>query len=139
VVGDPAHSREVETQWSLWSFSIQAIVWFYDSSSWNLELMIGPVSTVLSLSIISFFLSFSTLSHDFRWEPCNCLRSQSQSYVAELHADWPCTLWAHVTEPQGQRDYNTSCREGYSGVQETDNVRSIIRPCICMFVFIHSR
>ena len=30
VVGDPAHSRGVETQWSLWSFSTQAILWFYD-------------------------------------------------------------------------------------------------------------
>ena len=26
VVGDPAHSRGVETQWSLWSFSTQAIL-----------------------------------------------------------------------------------------------------------------
>ena len=31
AVGDPAHSREVETRWSLWSFSTQAILWFYDS------------------------------------------------------------------------------------------------------------
>ena len=30
VVGDPAHSRGVETRWSLWSFSTQAILWFYD-------------------------------------------------------------------------------------------------------------
>ena len=30
VVGDPVHSREVETTWSLWSFSTQAILWFYD-------------------------------------------------------------------------------------------------------------
>ena len=26
VVGDPAHSRGVETRWSLWSFSTQAIL-----------------------------------------------------------------------------------------------------------------
>ena len=31
VVGDPAHSRGVETRWSLWSFSTQTILWFYDS------------------------------------------------------------------------------------------------------------
>jgi len=31
VFGDPAHSRGVETQWSLWSFSTQANLWFYDS------------------------------------------------------------------------------------------------------------
>jgi len=31
VGGDPAHSRGVETQLSLWSFSTQAILWFYDS------------------------------------------------------------------------------------------------------------
>jgi len=35
MVGDPAHSRGVETQWSLWSFSTQAILWYaglwYDS------------------------------------------------------------------------------------------------------------
>jgi len=30
VVGDPAHSRGVETWWSLWTFSIQAILWFCD-------------------------------------------------------------------------------------------------------------
>jgi len=29
VVGDPAHSRGVENWWSLWSFSTQAILWFY--------------------------------------------------------------------------------------------------------------
>ena len=29
VVGDPAHSRGVETKWSLWSFSTQAILWFH--------------------------------------------------------------------------------------------------------------
>ena len=28
VVGDPAHSRGVETGWSLWSFLTQAILWF---------------------------------------------------------------------------------------------------------------
>ena len=31
VVGDTAHSRGVETRWSLWSFSTQAILRFYDS------------------------------------------------------------------------------------------------------------
>jgi len=30
VVGDPAHSRGVETQWSLLSSSTQAILRFYD-------------------------------------------------------------------------------------------------------------
>ena len=30
VVGDPAHSRGVETGWSLWSFSTQASLWFDD-------------------------------------------------------------------------------------------------------------
>ena len=28
MVGDPAHSRGVETRWSLWSSSKQAILWF---------------------------------------------------------------------------------------------------------------
>jgi len=32
LVGDPAHSRGVETWLSLWSFSTQAILWFYDNS-----------------------------------------------------------------------------------------------------------
>ena len=31
VVGDPEHSRSVETRWSLRSFSTQAILWFHDS------------------------------------------------------------------------------------------------------------
>jgi len=31
LVGDPAHSRGVETRWSLWSFSTQAIPWFYEN------------------------------------------------------------------------------------------------------------
>ena len=30
VTGDPAPSRGIETRWSLWSFSNQAILWFYD-------------------------------------------------------------------------------------------------------------
>ena len=30
VVGNPARSRGVETTWSSWSLSIQAILWFYD-------------------------------------------------------------------------------------------------------------
>ena len=29
-VGNPAHSRGVETRWSLWSFSIQTILWLCD-------------------------------------------------------------------------------------------------------------
>jgi len=33
VVGDPAHSRGVETRWSLWSFATQAILWFYTELS----------------------------------------------------------------------------------------------------------
>jgi len=32
VVGDPAHSRGVETGWSLWSFSTRAILWYYEIS-----------------------------------------------------------------------------------------------------------
>ena len=32
VVGNPAHSRGVETRWSLRSFSTQAIQWFCDAS-----------------------------------------------------------------------------------------------------------
>jgi len=30
VVGDPARGREVETRWSLRSFSTQTILWLYD-------------------------------------------------------------------------------------------------------------
>ena len=36
VVGDPAHGRRVETRWSLWSFSTQAILWFYDTGGAHL-------------------------------------------------------------------------------------------------------
>jgi len=32
VVGDPAQSRGVETRWSLWSFSTQAILGFHGDS-----------------------------------------------------------------------------------------------------------
>ena len=35
--GDPAHSRGVETRWSLCSFSTQAILWFYDSMNNSAE------------------------------------------------------------------------------------------------------
>jgi len=35
LVGDPAHSRGVETRWSLWSFSTQAILWFCDLLCYN--------------------------------------------------------------------------------------------------------
>ena len=37
VVGDSAHSRGVETGWSLWSFSTQAILWFYEFVSYAVE------------------------------------------------------------------------------------------------------
>jgi len=30
VVGNPVHGRGFETRWSLWSFSTQAILWFYE-------------------------------------------------------------------------------------------------------------
>ena len=30
MVGDPAHSRRIETRWFLRSFSAQAILWFYE-------------------------------------------------------------------------------------------------------------
>jgi len=33
VVGDPAHSRGVETQWPLWSFSTQVILWLYGNKN----------------------------------------------------------------------------------------------------------
>jgi len=37
----PAHSRRVETWWSLWFFSTQAILWFYDSMIlWRYDAMI---------------------------------------------------------------------------------------------------
>jgi len=37
VIGDSAHSSGVETRWSLWSFSTQAILWFCDSCILTLE------------------------------------------------------------------------------------------------------
>jgi len=40
VVGDPAHSGCVETRWSLWSFSTQAILWFYDSMTFTICLLL---------------------------------------------------------------------------------------------------
>ena len=36
VVGDPVQGRGVETRWSLWSFSTQAILWWlYDDELWS--------------------------------------------------------------------------------------------------------
>ena len=34
AVGNPACSMGVETRWSLWSFSTQAILWFHGSMIW---------------------------------------------------------------------------------------------------------
>ena len=68
VVGNPAHSRGVETAWSLWSFSTQVVLWFCDSVCRNV-----PNSTFLMqegsrdrqfscLKILCNFLSFLLLS-----------------------------------------------------------------------------
>jgi len=46
VVGDPAHSRGVETQWSLWSFSTQAVLWFCDFQGKKFWVMWGCPETV---------------------------------------------------------------------------------------------
>ena len=51
VVGNPAHSRGVETRWSLWSFSVQAILWFYDNTGTLLYLSSdGPKDWFLCLN-----------------------------------------------------------------------------------------
>lgn len=85
------------------------LIYMSASSSWNLELMTVPISTVLSLSIISLFLFFSTPFHNFCWEHYNFLKNQTQSYVAELY---PRSALYSLTEvTQRQRNYNTCCRE----------------------------
>jgi len=58
VVGDPARGRGVETGWSLWSFSTQATLWFYDCNpalrhadkSWNSS---SKPSELLALNILA--------------------------------------------------------------------------------------
>jgi len=52
LVGDPAQSRGVEARWSLWSFSTQAILWFYDSVMISVvscsKMQVGGVSCIPS-------------------------------------------------------------------------------------------
>ena len=61
VVGDPAHSRGVEIQWSLWSFSTQAVLWFYD------------------LAVLPFIELHSNTSY-WRHAACACCASSPASF-----------------------------------------------------------
>lgn len=56
VLGNPVCSRGVETWWSLWSSSTQAILWFSDSMMW------GPVIS-LSDQLGELSFQFSLLAH----------------------------------------------------------------------------
>ena len=61
VVGNPAHSRGVEIQWSLWSFSTQAILWFCDFK----------VSTNLRNGLTDFSHSYHRWMEIARWGEVN--------------------------------------------------------------------
>jgi len=55
VAGNPAH-RGIETRWSLWSFSTQSILWFYDLF-WNYCLYFFlHVNAVISVAPYMIFL-----------------------------------------------------------------------------------
>jgi len=51
LVGDPAHSRGLETRWSLWSFSTQAILWNPSEEMLSLEYI---VCKTLSIKLVLF-------------------------------------------------------------------------------------
>ena len=59
---DPVHSRGVETQWSLWSFSTQAILWFYDPMI-HTVLLTSPSSSHLSTCLSLFTAEQHCLFH----------------------------------------------------------------------------
>jgi len=61
VVGDPAHSRGVETKWSLWSFSTQAILWFYER--WK-KLHTGVLQNIFAF--LSGRTIFQVLNYEFK-------------------------------------------------------------------------
>ena len=107
VVGDPAHSRDVETRWSLWSFSTQAILWFYDqqeSADNNFNWLVVDRSLVFSVQrhfhfttyvLCQFYtiLSLSLVTENFCSEQVTnvwkvlsqCLISFTQHCLPVLH------------------------------------------------------
>ena len=72
VVDNPAHSRGVETRWSLWSFWTQAILWFYDSmiysayqgsSAWQHS----PLANQPLIQVLYHFSSYRSTLMSWDW------------------------------------------------------------------------
>lgn len=80
--GNPSRPDRFPVLFYFCSFRVIYFFCVTASSSWTLELMAFPESTLLSLSTVLYFLSFSTLSHTFTSEFCNFLRNQSQGYAS---------------------------------------------------------
>ena len=57
MVGDPAQGRGVETRWSFWSFSTQAILWFYDSLNSCHQIAIYLLIVAHLIMTLPFFFS----------------------------------------------------------------------------------
>lgn len=132
--GNPSRPDRFPVLFYFCSFRVIYFFCVTASSSWTPELMAFPESTLLSLSTVLYFLSFSTLSHTFTSEFCNFLRNQSQGYAS----------WATYKLELGLSNLRqlslkgrvitawSAEREGYCDGQETEN----IHPGIWRYMYV---
>ena len=81
VVGNPAHSKgSYQTRWSLWSFSTQAILWFYDSMTWCDKRTPWTIYVKRKLNFKDYELSFSYSENNFSVTILSHLLLRTQIY-----------------------------------------------------------
>ena len=93
VVGDPTHSGGVETRWSLWSFSTQAMLWFYYSMIFSL-LNFQMLACCFKIKYVGIPIWLSNVWNDFAagfaFSPSSCPHSclcPKGSQAAKLHTE----------------------------------------------------
>ena len=67
LVGCPAHSSGVETRWSLWSFSTQVILWFYDLLSCRKDVFLQFRQRFFPVTLPSWGAAVKCSSGHQRW------------------------------------------------------------------------
>ena len=150
VVGDPEHSREVETWWSLWSFSTQVVLWFYDS----MILALCPSLTPLLPEHAAkcwypfFFFFYLTLLFLFFWA-CAPLVTDSDNSVTPCKREiflsnisgFPQSLTRLILEGNSENRFSRKWERTCSLVRVFKNMTSniTVRDNICYPTLIYRR
>jgi len=80
VAGDPAHSRGVETRWTLWSFSTQAILWFYEIQCYEFWLVTVNINRTKQRAALLISCVHSFFSIRRRVNKFNAMESGSGTF-----------------------------------------------------------